>query len=74
MQLAMVTAAEGYGELVAHFHADGTGLGEAQVMRIGRLPTADEAWLRCDKFQMRPIAFALGFRDGQRALVDPAGG
>ena len=45
MELAMMTATERYGELIADLHADGAGLGKAQVMRIRRLPATDEAWL-----------------------------
>ena len=45
MQLAMMAAAERHGELVADFEAKGSGLGKAQVMRIGRLPAADQTGL-----------------------------
>ena len=37
----MVAAAEWYGEFVANFEAEGSGLGEPQVTRIARLPAAD---------------------------------
>jgi VanZ family protein len=36
MQLPMMTAAERYGELVADFETQSSGLGKPQVMRIGR--------------------------------------
>ena len=45
MQLPMMAAAERHGELIADFEAQGSGLGKPQVMRIGRLPAADEAGL-----------------------------
>ena len=45
MQLPMMTAAKGYGELVADFETEGSGLCETQVMRIGRLTAADDAGL-----------------------------
>ena len=45
MQLPVMTAAEGHGELVADFEADGSGLGKPQVMRIAGLPAADETGL-----------------------------
>ena len=45
MQLPMMTAAERHGELVADFETQRSGLGKPQVMRIGRLPAADEAGL-----------------------------
>jgi hypothetical protein len=37
MQLAMVATAERDGELVADFETQGSGLGKAQMVRIGRL-------------------------------------
>ena len=45
VQLPMMAAAERHGELIADFEAQGSGLGRPQVMRIGRLPAADEAGL-----------------------------
>ena len=45
MQLPMMTAAERNGELVADFETERSGLRKAQVMRIGRLPAADQAGL-----------------------------
>jgi hypothetical protein len=45
MQLAMVAAAERNGELVTDFETQGARLGKPQMMRIGRLPVADEAGL-----------------------------
>ena len=45
MQLSVMTAAEGNGELVADLETDGSRLGKPQVMGIGRLPAADEAGL-----------------------------
>jgi hypothetical protein len=41
----MMRTAEGYGEFIADFEAEGSRLGKPQVMRIGRLPAADEARL-----------------------------
>jgi hypothetical protein len=34
MQIAVVTAAEGDGELIVHFHADRPRLGKPQMMRV----------------------------------------
>jgi hypothetical protein len=45
VNLAMMRTAQGYGELIADFEAQGSGLRKPQVMRIGRLPAADEAGL-----------------------------
>ena len=35
MQLAVMAPAEGNGELIAHLDANSSGLGKAQVMRVG---------------------------------------
>jgi hypothetical protein len=72
VQLAMMTAAERYGELVADLHADGARLCKTQVMRIARLPTADEAGLGGDEFEMDPVVYPLGRGDGQGAFIDAA--
>ena len=46
MQLPVMPATEGNGELITHLHADGAGLGKAQMVRIRRLTAADKARLR----------------------------
>ena len=45
MQLPVVPAAERNRELIADLEADCPGLGKPQVMRIARLPAADQARL-----------------------------
>ena len=45
MQLPVMAAAEWDGKLIADFEANGSGLGKAQVMRVGWLPAADNAGL-----------------------------
>jgi hypothetical protein len=45
VQLPMMPAAKRHGELIAHLETDGSRLCKPQVMRIGRLPAADEARL-----------------------------
>jgi hypothetical protein len=42
MQLPMMTAAERNSEFVADFETQGSGLRKPKVMRIGRLPAANE--------------------------------
>ena len=70
MQLPMMAAAERYGEFVADFKTQRSGLRELQMMRIGWLPAADEAWLRGNKSQMGFVTQPFGLGDGQNALVD----
>ena len=45
MQLPMMTAAERHGELITDFKTDGSRLRKAQMMRIGRLPPANQTRL-----------------------------
>ena len=45
VQLPMMTAASWHGEFVANFQTKGSGLCKAQMMRIGRLTSADETGL-----------------------------
>ena len=70
MQLSMMTAAERYGEFVADFKTERSGLREPQVMRIGWLSAADEARLRGNKSQMGFVTKAFGLCNGENALVD----
>ena len=45
VHLPVMPAAQGDRELIAHFETNRSRLGKPQVMRIGRLPAADEARL-----------------------------
>ena len=45
VNLTMMTSAERDGELIADFETQGSGLRKPQVMRIARLPAADQAGL-----------------------------
>jgi len=45
VQLPVMPAAKRYRELIAHLETDGSRLCKPKVMRIGRLPAADEARL-----------------------------
>ena len=73
MQLLMMTAAKGNGELVADFKTQGSGLSKPQVMRIARLPAADETRLRGDEPQMGLVTQPFGLSNGEEALVDLPG-
>jgi hypothetical protein len=70
MQLSMMTAAERYGEFVADFKAERSGLREPQVLRIGWQSATDEAQLRGNKSQMGFVTKTLGLGDSKNALVD----
>ena len=70
MQLAMMAAAERYGELIADFETERPGLRKPQVMRVGWLSSADQAGLRGNEPQMGFVTQPLGLGDGEKALVD----
>ena len=69
MDLAMMAPAQRDRELVAHFASEGPGLGEAQVMRIAWLPSADQARLLGNEPHMVAIANAPRFGARQHGLV-----
>ena len=67
MQLAMMLAAQGDGELVAHFSAQRSRLGDFEMMRItGRHP-ADQARLRSHEGKVGLVPFAQCPRNGDRS-------
>jgi hypothetical protein len=70
VNLAMMSTAERDGELIADLEAQGSGLGKPQVMRIGRLPAADETGLRGNKPQVAFVSQPFGLGNGQNALID----
>ena len=70
VNLTMMTSAERDGEFVADFETQGSGLRKPQVMRVARLPAADEAGLRSHEPQMGFVAKTLGLGDGENALID----
>jgi hypothetical protein len=71
MQGAVVTPAQRDGKFVADLAAQGAGLSEAEMVRVGRFAAADNAGLSHDEPQVRLIAVASRFAEGERALVDP---
>ena len=72
VELAVMGTAEGDGELIADLTAESLGLGEADVMGVGRGGATENARLRCDVAEMVLVAEATGFAEGEGALVDPA--
>src|SRR5947209_5185663 len=59
VQVAVMAAAERHDELIAHLHTDRARLCEAEVMRISRLPAANDTGLRGNELQVRLIAQPL---------------
>ena len=73
VRLAMVHPAQRHGEFVADLAAECARRGKPQMMRIGRLPAADQAGLPAHELQMLLVAMEHGFGDGEPALGEVAG-
>ena len=58
MKLAVMPTAKRHSEFIAHLAAECYRLGKTKMMRVARLPSADEAGLRSDKPQMRAVTIA----------------
>jgi hypothetical protein len=70
MDRAMVDATERYGEFIAGLAAERAWLQVAQVMRIGWLATADQAWLLGDRAKVLPVAITPWCGYGEDTFVD----
>ena len=70
MNLAMVDAAQGDHEFIAHLPTQRARLHEAEVVRIGVLAPAHKTRLFGNEPQMFLVAMATGLPDGKNALVD----
>jgi hypothetical protein len=72
MDLAMVSPAQRYGELIAHLASECLRLREPKMVGIRRLAAADQAWLFCDEPNVVLIPNAPWLWQGKRAFVDTA--
>ena len=72
VQGPVMCPAKRHGELVAHFAPQSSGLGEPEVVSIGRRASADEARLRADEAQMLLIAADRSFWDRKPRLTTVA--
>ena len=59
--------AQGHGELIRHFEAQGARLSEAKVVRLRGPAAADKAGLAGNEGEVRLIADALLFRESAAA-------
>ena len=73
MDLAMMTATERHCELVADLAAERPVLGEAQMMRICRPATANQAWLLGYKPDVPAVANPARLGMGELTLVNARG-
>ena len=72
VELAVMQGTEGHDPLVAGLEPPGAGLGEGEMMGLGRLPPADQAGLTGHILEMLAVADALRRPDRQDRLVDAA--
>jgi hypothetical protein len=70
MDLAMVSAAERDGELVADLATERPALCEAEVVGVGRLPSADQAGLLRDVTEVIAVADTPRLGEGECGFVD----
>lgn len=70
MHFAVVGAAQRHGEFIAHLAAKRTQLREAQMVRIRRMPPADQARLFDHVSDMLAVADAPWLRERQNAFID----
>jgi hypothetical protein len=74
VELAVVQAAERNREFVADLAPEGELLGEAHVVRLRRLPPANEAGSGSNVLEMLLVANAPRFRECEDAFVDAVEG
>ena len=70
MKLSMMDTTQRDREFVTDLHADRSGLGEPQMMRVAGLAAADQARLLCHEFQMIFVADTTWLRKGKRTFVN----
>jgi hypothetical protein len=73
MDCAVMRAAEGDGEFIAHFAAERSRLQVAKMMGIGLLAAANEARLLGNIAKVLSVTIAPRRRNEERALVDAVG-
>src|SRR5262245_34125548 len=70
MHRTMMPSTERHNEFIADLATERARLGESEVVRIGRLATAQQTRLLRDIAQVRPVAIAARRRERENALVD----
>ena len=70
MHLTMMTTAERDSELIADLPTESRRLCKTKMMRISRMPAANQAWLLGDRFHMFPVAYPAEHRQRQDRFVD----
>ncbi len=73
MDLAMVSATQWNGELIADFTAESATLCKSEVVGICGAATTNETRVLSDSFDVIPIANPARFRQGQHTLIDRVG-
>ena len=71
MEFIVVHGAKRDREFIAHLQRKPALLHKRQMVRLGRLPAANETRMRGDKFQMVAIAEPTFGCDREYALIDP---
>jgi hypothetical protein len=73
MDVAVMSPAQGYRELVAHLETHRTRLRESEMVGISGASPANQARLRCRKFKVDFIAQPSRLAERKLAFIDLAG-
>jgi hypothetical protein len=73
MNLAMVTAAQWYGDFIAHLPSERRALGEAHMVGVRRFAAADQAPLPGNEPDVLAVANSPRLGEDKHALVDGFG-
>ena len=71
MNFAVMSAAQWDCELITHLSSKCSALCKSEVVRIGRMPAANQTGMSCDEFHMLSIAGSARLRMGRTAFFDP---
>ena len=70
MDLAVVAATQGDGELVADLTGECSALGKSEMVGIGGSATANETRVLGNKSHMNAVTYPARLRQGRHALID----
>ena len=71
MNFAVMSTAQWDRELITHLSSECSALCKSEVVRIGRMPAANQTRMSCDKFDMLSIADSTRLGMGRTAFFDP---
>jgi hypothetical protein len=70
MNFAVMSTAQWHRELITHLASKRSALCKSEVVRISRMPAANQTRMSCDKFNMLSIAGSTRLSMGRTAFFD----